>query len=247
MEASPLTAIASAGSSTAAGSPFQPVQAARPGPADPPGRMGCQCHSPAVADPMADSIVLTRRFAPPAEEAQGPLEQSSRPGAAETAEPLRLALGAEERTRLRGHRRSVCGRDLVLQLPRGEPLRPGERLLSVDGSQAVVVEAAPEGLLVASGAEPLDLLRAAYHLGNRHVALEVRSDELRLLEDPVLADLLRRLGLRLEHRFEPFHPEGGAYGGDHGAGGGHHHGGHTHERHGGEERLSGDAPLPWGQ
>ena len=83
----------------------------------------------------------------------------------------------------------------------------------------VRVEAAPEELLLVRAADPLELLRAAYHLGNRHVALELLEGELRLLDDPVLADLLRRRGLALERRRLPFLPEPGAY-----AGHPHHHG-----------------------
>ena len=135
-----------------------------------------------------------------------------------------LALSAEERTRLRGLRHSRCGRPLVLQLPRGEPLQPGEWLGSDDGPALVQVEAAAEALLLVRAADPLELLRAAYHLGNRHVALEVKAGELRLLADPVLADLLRQRGLWLEAQLAPFLPEGGAY-----AAAGHGHGqGHSH-------------------
>jgi urease accessory protein len=99
----------------------------------------------------------------------------------------------------------------LLQLPRGEPLQPGEWLGGDDGPALVQVEAASESLLLVRAAEPLELLRAAYHLGNRHVALQVTATELRLLDDPVLADLLRQRGLHLEHRQAPFLPEGGAY------------------------------------
>ena len=122
-----------------------------------------------------------------------------------------LALSADERTRLRGRRHSRCGQPLVLQLPRGEPLQPGEWLGSDDGPALVQVVAATEPLLLVRAADPLELLRAAYHLGNRHVALEVTVSELRLLDDPVLADLLRQRGLQLEQRQAPFLPEGGAY------------------------------------
>ncbi|MEM1281075.1 MAG: urease accessory protein UreE, partial [Cyanobacteria bacterium P01_H01_bin.152] len=59
---------------------------------------------------------------------------------------------------------------------------------------------------------PLALLRGAYHLGNRHVPLEVAADYLRLMPDPVLADLLTQLGLQVEPAITPFHPEAGAYG-----------------------------------
>lgn len=129
---------------------------------------------------------------------------------------LRLALSADDRTRLRGHRRSLCGRDLLLQLERGEPLRPGEWLAGAPGDPPVRVEAAPEPLLRVRAADPLQLLQAAYHLGNRHVVLELRGEELRLLRDPVLADLLARRGLRLDDLEAPFLPEAGAYAEGHG-------------------------------
>jgi urease accessory protein len=156
------------------------------------------------------------------ESASGPLTLTQRsstppPGAPEPW--LRLCLGADERFRLRGHRRSACGRDLLLQLERGEPLQPGEWLSGAPGDPPVRVEAAAEPLLVVRASDPLDLLRAAYHLGNRHVALEVCAGELRLLEDSVLADLLEQRGLELEHRQAPFLPEAGAYA----AAGGHRH------------------------
>ena len=125
---------------------------------------------------------------------------------------IALTATADERTRLRGHRRSVCGRDLLLQLPRGEALEPGERLASPQGVPLVQVEAAPEPVLVVRSADRLDLMRAAYHLGNRHVALELRADSLRLLDDPVLAHLLAHRGLQVERCQQPFLPEGGAYG-----------------------------------
>ncbi|MBM5822079.1 MAG: urease accessory protein UreE [Cyanobacteria bacterium K_Offshore_surface_m2_011] len=149
--------------------------------------------------------------------------------------PLRLPLRADERTSLRGHRRSACGRDLVLQLPRGAALEPGDRLAAETGGPLVVVEAAPEPLLVVRAADPLALLQAAYHLGNRHVALELRRDELRLGIDSVLEDLLRRRGLTVERTVGPFLPEPGAY---EPSGHGHHdrhhhaHAPHDHGHHG---------------
>jgi len=146
-------------------------------------------------------MILTRRCPQPPADAVAP--------------PLRLALSADERTRLRGQRRSLCGQDLLLQLDRGEPLQPGEWLGGTTGGPAVQVEAAPETLLRVRAQAPLDLLQAAYHLGNRHVALEVRATELRLLEDPVLADLLARRGLLVDRLQEPFRPETGAYGSVH--------------------------------
>jgi urease accessory protein len=137
--------------------------------------------------------------------------------------PLRLPLDADQRTSLRGHRRSACGRDLVLQLPRGAALQPGELLRSDDGTVLVQVEAAAEPVMEVRSADPLALLQAAYHLGNRHVAMELHVDRLVLLQDSVLADLLRQRGLQVELLQLPFQPEAGAY-----EGLGHHHGDHGH-------------------
>jgi urease accessory protein len=128
---------------------------------------------------------------------------------------LRLALGAEERTGLRGLRHSSCGRALLLQLPRGEALVPGELLAPAEGEQLVQVEAAPEALLRVRAHRPLALLQAAYHLGNRHVAMEIHTNELRLLRDSVLAQMLAHRGLAVEAMVAPFYPEGGAYGHSH--------------------------------
>ena len=87
----------------------------------------------------------------------------------------------------------------------------------------MLVEAAPEPLLQVRSNDPLSLLRAAYHLGNRHVALELSAGELRLLQDSVLAELLCGLDLHPEAILAPFHPEAGAYGG-HGHGPSNSHG-----------------------
>ena len=139
---------------------------------------------------------------------------------------LRLPLTADQRSSLRGHRRSSCGRDLVLQLPRGEALQPGDTLFSADGAVQVLVEAAPEPVMRVRSADPLALLQAAYHLGNRHVAMELHPDHLVLLQDSVLADLLRHRSLQVECCQAPFLPEAGAYAG---LGGAHSHS-HSHSR-----------------
>ena len=126
---------------------------------------------------------------------------------------LQLPLTADERTVLRGRRRSCCGRELLLQLPRDGALQPGDLLL--DGLRRLHVEviAAPERLLRVRAASPLELLQAAYHLGNRHVPLELHEQELLLLEDSVLAVMLTSRGLQVTACERPFVPDGGAYGG----------------------------------
>ena len=169
---------------------------------------------------MSEPLLISRRLAPG--------DSGPTPG-----EPLLvLSLSAAERQRLRGHCRSVCGRDLLLQLPRGGgPLHPQERLAADDGRPLVRVEAAPEALLRVRSDDPFTLLRAAYHLGNRHVALELRQGELRLLQDPVLADLLQGLGVSVQTLTAPFEPESGAYAGGHGHAHAHKHE-HEHEHDG---------------
>jgi urease accessory protein len=152
------------------------------------------------------------------------------PVSAPVAGALRLALGAEQRTGLRGLRHSSCGRALLLQLPRGAALVPGELLAPAEGEPLVQVEAAPEALLRVRANRSLALLQAAYHLGNRHVAMEIHADELRLLQDSVLAQLLEHRGLAVKSMVAPFYPESGAYGESH-RHENHRHDDHRHENH----------------
>jgi urease accessory protein len=117
------------------------------------------------------------------------------------------------------------GRALGVFLPRGSVVRGGDLLVAEDGSLVRVIAAAQPVLRVTACAEhgsPFDLLRAAYHLGNRHVALELLPDRLQLEPDHVLAEMLRAMHLTVTEALAPFEPEGGAY-----AAGGHAHG-HRH-------------------
>ncbi len=120
------------------------------------------------------------------------------------------------------------GRSLGVFLPRGTQVRGGDVLVAEDGS-LVRVEAAAQPVMVVTHCpqhgSPFDLLRAAYHLGNRHVALALQPGRLLLEPDHVLADMLRQMHLLVSDAEEAFEPEGGAY-----ATGGHgHHGHHDHE------------------
>lgn len=122
------------------------------------------------------------------------------------------------------------GRALGVFLPRGTVVRGGDVLVAEDGSLIRVQAAAQPVLLVKHCSEhgsPFDLLRAAYHLGNRHVQLELQPDHLKLEPDHVLADMLRQMHLIVTEVHAPFEPEGGAYSGGH-AHEGHHHHGHAH-------------------
>lgn len=128
--------------------------------------------------------------------------------------PLILALTAEERTRSRHHFTAPDGQSFYVQLPRGTVLRDGD-LLQAETGEWVRVVASPEPVLTVTSHQPLDLLRAAYHLGNRHVALEVTSNYLRLLPDPVLQSMLEHMSLHVIEEVQPFQPETGAYGSHH--------------------------------
>jgi urease accessory protein len=136
-----------------------------------------------------------------------------------------LTLPFELRQKSRLVARSDTGRQLLLQLPRGGVLRHGARLRLSDGS-LLEVRAASESLSAVESSNPVELLRAAYHLGNRHVALQIEPQGLRYLHDHVLDDMLVGLGLTPRALHAPFEPEHGAYG--HSAS--HHaHGQHEHE------------------
>ncbi len=132
-----------------------------------------------------------------------------------------LTLPFERRARSRQRVLLDAGGEVLLMLPRGTLLRDGDRLAGpADACRGpVLVCAAAEPVSVVISADPLLLLRAAYHLGNRHVALQIGAGWLRYLGDPVLDELCRGLGLRVESASLPFEPEAGAY-----AGGGHGHG-----------------------
>ena len=109
------------------------------------------------------------------------------------------------------------GRHLGVFLPRGQVLRGGDVLVAEDGSLVRVIAAPQPVLRVAACAAhgtPLDLPRAAYHLGNRHVAVEVQTDHLQIEPDPVLADMLRAMHLIVTPLDAAFEPEGGAYSAD---------------------------------
>ncbi len=137
---------------------------------------------------------------------------------------LELSYDARSKSRLRCF--TIAGEDVGLFLDRGQPpLRDGECLQAEDG-RIVIVRARAEKLIHVTCVSTFELTRAAYHLGNRHVALQVGDGWLRLLDDYVLKDMLLQLGATVEHIEAPFQPEHGAYGG------GHHH------SHAGEAEFS---------
>jgi len=119
----------------------------------------------------------------------------------------RVSLAFECRQRSRQRARLDSGEEIGMVMPRGEVLRGGDRLLASDGRVFEVVSA-PERLL---HIEAPSLARIAWHLGNRHVPVQVGEGFLRILEDRVLEKMLRALGASVSHVEVPFEPEGGAY------------------------------------
>ena len=135
-----------------------------------------------------------------------------------------LELDWDTRQKSRFEATDSSGRTLGVFLPRGTVVRGGDVLVADDGS-LVRVLAAPQAVLkithCTNHGTPYDLIRAAYHLGNRHVPIELKPDHLKIEPDHVLADMLRAMHLIVHAVNEAFEPENGAY-----ASGGH---GHNHD------------------
>ena len=156
-----------------------------------------------------------------------------------------VVLEFDERYRRRFVMTGVGGFAFLLDLPEAAMLRGGDGLQLEDG-RVVEVVAAPEPLAEIRAADALSLVRVAWHLGNRHLAVEMTPKALRIRRDPVIEDMAKGLGARVVPVEAPFNPEGGAYvqaealahghdhGHDHSHGHGHHHGhahGHDHAHH----------------
>ena len=147
-----------------------------------------------------------------------------------------ITLDWDVRQKSRFESTDSAGRQVGVFLQRGQVVRGGDVLVGEDGSLLKVL-AAPQAVLrithCTAHGTPFDLTRAAYHLGNRHVPIELQADHLKIEPDHVLADMLRSMHLIVNEVSESFEPENGAYG-EHG--GGHHHGhgdahGHDHHNH----------------
>ena len=155
---------------------------------------------------------------------------------ASDASVIKLRLPFEARQRSRSRVSLSSGEEVALLLPRGTVMRGGDVLLLSDGRR-VVVEAASETVSTVLTDEAERLARAAYHLGNRHVALEIGRGFVRYLHDHVLDDLVRGLGLPVRVEEAPFEPEAGAYAHGHDHEHPHEHRGHEHAHHDHEERT----------
>jgi urease accessory protein len=122
----------------------------------------------------------------------------------------RLVLPFELRQKSRLRANTLAGTELALLLPRGTVLRDGDRLRAANG-MVIEVRAAAEAVTTARSDDAGLLARACYHLGNRHVPLQVGAGWLRYLSDHVLDKMVAELGLVVAHEQAPFEPEAGAY------------------------------------
>ena len=158
-----------------------------------------------------------------------------------------VVLDFEERHRRRVAMTGVRGLEFLLDLPEAMVLRHGDALVLEDG-RLVEVVAAPEPLAEIRIGEPRDLARMAWHLGNRHLPVQIMANRIRIRRDPVIEDMARKLGGKIALIEGPFEPEGGAYAPEpepapepahvHGPGCGHDH--HDHHDHHGHDHAAHD-------
>ena len=146
-----------------------------------------------------------------------------------------VVLDFDDRHRRRMAMTGTRGLEFLLDLENAVALRGGDALVLEDG-RLIEVVAAAEPLVEIRGADPLHLVRVAWHLGDRHVPVQVLANRLRMRRDAALETLLKGLGARLTAIEAPFDPEGGAYAQaahDHAAHdhGHDHHGDHDHHHH----------------
>lgn len=137
-----------------------------------------------------------------------------------SAAVVTLTLSYEQRRRARLRVTLSDGTVVGLQVPRGSVLRDGDRLGCEEPGVIARVRAGAEHVSVVETADPHLLARAAYHLGNRHVPLQIEPSVLAYPHDHVLDGMCRELGLKVSQALRPFEPETGGYGGEHSHGNG---------------------------
>jgi urease accessory protein len=144
-----------------------------------------------------------------------------------------VVLEFDDRHRRRFAMTGTRGLQFLLDLPETVALRGGDGLVLEDG-RLVEVVAAPEPLIEIRGVDPNQLVRIAWHLGNRHLPVQIAGKYLRIRRDHVIEDMVKNFGARVLEIEAPFDPEGGAYVSagqhdhDHGRGGHDHSHGHAH-------------------
>jgi len=130
------------------------------------------------------------------------------------ARAVELKIPFEIRNKSRFSEQLSDGREAHFFLPRGNVLSTNDILIADDGSMIRIAAADQEVITIASS-DPHQLMRAAYHLGNRHIPVQVGQGFLRIEPDSVLEEMIHQLGLETQRESAPFEPETGAYGGGH--------------------------------
>lgn len=125
-----------------------------------------------------------------------------------------VTLDHDARHRRRFHYVAEGGTAFLLDLPRATVLSDGDAIRLTDG-RLIAVRAAPEPLIEVTAADPVALMRLAWHIGNRHLAADLKPGAILIRDDHVIADMLRGLGGQVRRIDAPFTPEQGAYAGGH--------------------------------
>ena len=124
---------------------------------------------------------------------------------------LKLTLNSDQRKIHRGERLSDCNRELLLQLPREGKINDGDILKTNQENIFILVIAKIEKLFQLNAFSKLELLKVSYHLGNRHVEMEISNNYLFVKEDYVIKNLLENLGVEIKKVNKKFFPETGAF------------------------------------
>ena len=124
---------------------------------------------------------------------------------------LMLTLSSDQRKKLRGKRITDCNKELFFQLPREGKLNDGDILFTNHPEIYVKIIAKKENLIKVSSSSQLELIRAAYHLGNRHVEIEIQPDILLIKSDYVIEDMLKNFEVDILRIKKEFFPEVGAH------------------------------------
>jgi urease accessory protein len=141
-----------------------------------------------------------------------------------------VVLDFDDRHRRRMVMTGTRGLEFLLDLENAVALRGGDALVLEDG-RLIEVVAAAEPLLEIRGADPLHLVRVAWHLGNRHLPTQIMPKGLRIRRDHVIEAMVKGLGARIIEIEAPFDPEGGAYASSHAHASEAHAHAHAHSSH----------------
>ena len=124
---------------------------------------------------------------------------------------LKLTLSSDERRILRGKRLTDCDQEIILQLPRKGKLNDGDFLLTDKSDFYIEIIAKTENLIEISSNSKIELIKTAYHLGNRHVEVEIKEDILLTKSDHVIVNMLKNFNVDIVNTQKKFFPEKGAH------------------------------------